>query len=95
LLALNDAIAVGCLRGLLDAGVRVPRDLSLAGFNNQDFGSMTTPTLTTIDQNIEATITAAAEMILAQLAAPPRAKPLIHMVQPELIVRESTGPARV
>jgi DNA-binding LacI/PurR family transcriptional regulator len=94
LLALNDAIAVGCLRGLQDAGLKVPRDISLAGFNNQDFGSMTTPTLTTVDQNIEATITTAAEIILAQLDTPPRAKPLVHLIEPTLIVRESTGPAK-
>ncbi len=94
LLALNDAIGVGALRGLHDAGVKVPREISVAGFNNQDFGSMTTPTLTTIDQNIEATIATAAEVILAQLGAPARAKPLVHMIEPALVVRESTGPAR-
>jgi DNA-binding LacI/PurR family transcriptional regulator len=94
LLALNDAIAVGALRGLHDAGVKVPREMSVAGFNNQDFGSMTTPTLTTIDQNIDATIATAADVILAQLGAPARAKPLVHMIEPALVVRESTGPAR-
>ncbi len=95
LLSLNDAIAMVALRGLLDAGLKVPRDISLAGFNNQDFGSMSTPTLTTIDQNIDDTITTAAEVILAQMGAPPRSKPLVHMIQPKLIVRESTGPAKV
>lgn len=95
LLALNDAIAIGCLRGLQDAGVKVPRDISVSGFNNQDFGSMTTPTLTTIDQNIESTVATAAEFILAQLDAPPRTKPIVHMIEPALVVRESTGPARV
>jgi DNA-binding LacI/PurR family transcriptional regulator len=74
--------------------VRVPREISVAGFNNQDFGSMTTPTLTTVDQNIEATIATAADVILAQLGAPARAKPLVHMIEPALVVRESTGPAR-
>jgi len=95
LLALNDAIAIGCLRGLQDAGLKVPRDISLAGFNNQDFGSMTMPTLTTIDQNIESTIATAADIILGQVDATPRAKPIISMIEPALVVRESTGPARV
>ncbi len=94
-LALNDAIAIGALRGLQDAGLKVPRDISLAGFNNQDISSMTSPTLTTIDQNIEATIATAADILLAQLDVPPRAKPLVHVVAPALVVRESTGPARV
>lgn len=94
LLALNDEIAIGALRGLQEAGLKVPRDMSLAGFNNQDISLMTTPTLTTIDQNIEATIATAANAILAQLNLPPRKRPLVHMIAPELVVRESTGPAR-
>ncbi len=91
LLALNDEIAIGALRGLQEAGLKIPRDISLAGFNNQDIGLMTTPTLTTIDQNIETTIGTAANAILAQLNLPPRVKPLVHMIEPKLIVRESTG----
>ena len=94
LLGLNDEIAIGALRGLQESGLKVPRDISLAGFNNQDIGAMTTPTLTTIDQNIEATIASAAEVIIAQLGQPPRTKPLVKMIAPALIVRESTGPAR-
>jgi DNA-binding LacI/PurR family transcriptional regulator len=95
LLALNDAIAIGALRGLHDAGVKVPREISVVGFNNEDVAGMTTPTLTTVDQNIEGTIATAAEVLLAQLNAAPRAKPIIRMITPALIVRESTGPARV
>jgi DNA-binding LacI/PurR family transcriptional regulator len=94
LLALNDAIAIGALRGLHDAGVKVPREISVVGFNNQDVAAMTTPTLTTVDQNIDGTIATAAEVILSQLDAPPRAKPIIRMIPAALVVRESTGPAR-
>jgi DNA-binding LacI/PurR family transcriptional regulator len=95
LLALNDEIAIGCLRGLQEAGLKVPRDVSVTGFNNQDISSMTTPTLTTIDQNIADTIAIAAKVILAQLDVPPRAKPLVQTITPALVVRESTGPAKV
>ena len=93
LLALNDEIAIGALRGLHDSGLKLPRDLSVSGFNNQDIAAMTTPTLTTIDQNIAATIATAGELILAQLAAPV-AKPVVKMIAPALVVRESTGPVR-
>jgi DNA-binding LacI/PurR family transcriptional regulator len=93
-LALNDAIAIGALRGLHDAGIKVPREISVVGFNNQDVAAMTTPTLTTVDQSIDATIATAAEVLLAQLDAVPRAKPIIRMIAPALVVRESTGPAR-
>ena len=93
LLALNDEIAIGALRGLQEAGLKIPRDMSLAGFNNQDMGLMTTPTLTTVDQNIESTIATAANAVLAQLNLPLRTRPLVHMIEPKLVVRESTGPA--
>lgn len=94
LLGLNDAIAIGALRGLHDAELKLPRDMSVVGFNNQDVAVMTTPTLTTVDQNIEGTIATAAEVVLGQLGAPPRAKPIIRMIPPALVVRESTGPTR-
>ena len=94
LLALNDEIAVGALRGLHELGLRVPRDFSVAGFNNQDVAAMTSPTLTTVEQNITTTIATAAELLLGQLDAPMKARPMIKLIAPELIVRESTGPAR-
>lgn len=94
LIALNDEIAIGAMRGLLDAGLKLPRDMSVAGFNNQEIGLMTSPSLTTVDQAIETTVATAAEMIFAQLDSPARAKPMIRTITPRLIVRESTGPAR-
>ncbi len=94
LLALNDEIAIGALRGLQDGGVKVPRDISVTGFNNQPVSAVTMPTLTTVNQNIDETIATAAEIILAQLDAPPKAKPVVRLITGELIVRESTGPVR-
>lgn len=91
----NDEIAIGALRGLQDAGLKLPRDASITGFNNQDICQMTAPTLTTIDQNIEATVATAAELILSQLDLPLRAKPIIRTIEPRLVIGESTGPVKV
>ncbi len=90
--ALNDEIAIGTLRGLLDAGWKIPRDASVSGFNNQDLCEMTDPTLTSVDQNIVGTIAAATEMIFAQLGGAGRAKPLVRTITPEVMYRASTGP---
>ena len=92
-LALNDAIAIGALRGFQEAGLKVPRDVSVAGFNNQEICHMTTPTLTTIDQNIAATVGAATEIVLAQIGKPLRPKPTVQTIEPRLVVGESSGPA--
>ncbi|NBW88124.1 MAG: hypothetical protein EBR23_15170, partial [Planctomycetia bacterium] len=76
LLALNDEIAIGAVGGLQDAGLKVPRDLSVIGFNNQEVSLLISPTLTTVDQNIAETVAAAAEVLLAQLTGQVGAKPV-------------------
>lgn len=93
-LALNDEIAAGALRGFADAGLAVPRDVSVTGFNNQDLCDMTAPTLTSVDQRIDATAETAAELIFAQIAGPTPTKPLLRLIAPDFIERESIGPAR-
>lgn len=93
LLALNDEIAIGALRGLQEAGLKLPRDMSVTGFNNQAVAAMTTPTLTTVNQNIDTTIASAAEILLGQIDMPPKSKPIVRMITGELVIRESTAQA--
>jgi DNA-binding LacI/PurR family transcriptional regulator len=93
-LGFNDEIAIGALRGFQEAGVRVPTDVSVTGFNNQDISQMTWPALTTVDQNIERTVEVAAEFALAQIGKPIRAKPIVRTIKPKLVVRESTSGVR-
>jgi DNA-binding LacI/PurR family transcriptional regulator len=94
-IALNDEIAVGALRGFTDAGLKLPRDASVVGFNNQDLCEMTTPTLTSVDQNIAGTIATSVEVIFSQLSAGARVRPIIRTIPPQLVVRASTGPVPV
>jgi DNA-binding LacI/PurR family transcriptional regulator len=89
----NDEIAIGALRGLQDRGLRLPRDASITGFNNQDICHMTSPTLSTVDQNIDETIATAANLIFSQLGKPLGPKPVIRTIEPKLIIGESTGAA--
>ena len=93
LIALNDEIAVGALQACRTAGLRVPQDISVAGFNNQDICLMTTPQLTSVDQQIPSTVDAAINLLLPQIGRPLRARPLLHTIAPLLVVRESTGAA--
>ncbi len=50
LFCISDVLAVGALRALADAGIRVPEDVSVAGFDGQELASFTVPRLTTIKQ---------------------------------------------
>jgi DNA-binding LacI/PurR family transcriptional regulator len=94
-IALNDEIAIGAMHAFQQGGLVVPADLSIAGFNNQDICEMTTPGLTSVDQQIGNTIVAAMEVLLAQLKEPAHAKPTVRLIAPALVVRGSTGPKRV
>ncbi|MEN9637230.1 MAG: hypothetical protein RL077_5634 [Verrucomicrobiota bacterium] len=89
--AVNDETAVGAQLEFQALGLRVPEDLSVVGFNNQNFCQMVRPQLTSVDQQIEPTVRAAAEIVLAALSRPlPRTPPLC-LIEPVLVVRGSTG----
>lgn len=49
ILAMNDVMAVGAMRAASDAGVVIPRDLSIIGFDNREFSSYLIPRITTMD----------------------------------------------
>ncbi len=91
-LALNDEIAIGAMHGLQAAGLDIPGDAAVVGFNNREICAMTRPTLTSIDQQIGETIRVGAEVLLGQIGQPPRAKPILRTIEPRLIVRQSTDP---
>ena len=49
----SDDIAIGVCRAILRAGLRIPEDIAVVGFDNYDYAALVTPTLTTIDQPLE------------------------------------------
>ncbi len=93
-IAVNDETAVGALLEFQALGRRVPGDVSVVGFNNQNICEMTTPPLTSVDQQIEQTMRAAADMLMSALQRRSAGKPKMKMIQPLLVVRGSTGRAR-
>jgi len=90
--ALNDEVAIGAMHGFQAAGLRVPQDVSVAGFNNQDICLMPTPLLTSVDQQVQLTVDAAVDQLLGQIGRPPHPHPQVQMISPKLVVRDSTGP---
>ncbi len=92
-MALNDEIGAGAIRGFAEAGLGVPSHVSVAGFNNQDLCLVSTPQLTSVDQQIEQTVDTAMSMLLRQIGKPPPSTPMVELIHPQLVLRESTGPA--
>lgn len=92
-LAVNDEVAIGAMLGFQNAGLNVPRDVSVVGFNNQEICQMTAPSITSVDQQINETIAAAADVLHVQLAQPTE-KRITRLIPPVFVPRGSTGPAR-
>jgi DNA-binding LacI/PurR family transcriptional regulator len=93
-LSFNDIAAIGCIRALHDVGLRVPEDVSVVGFDDIKEAAFQTPSLTTIRQPLHQMGALAVRTLLQQLGgANGNGLPQIA-VEPELIIRESTGPSR-
>jgi LacI family transcriptional regulator len=90
--AVNDLAAAGALQAAEEAGLQVPRDLSLVGFNDLPTAVHTVPRLTTMRQPLQDMGVMAARRLLARLAGDATEQAPI-VVPLTLVVRESTGPA--
>ncbi len=97
LIAANDQMAVGAIQTLREAGVSIPREMSVTGFDNLDLGRRLHPTLTTIEQDPAKLMERAGALLIEQikLSSAERGKSVDEKVRPVLIVGESTGPAPV
>ncbi len=89
--AANDLTAIGCLAALGEAGLRVPEDLALAGFDDIPIARYVAPALTTIRVPIAALGAAALEMLAKSLETPGSQVPLSTTMPVELVVRRSCG----
>jgi DNA-binding LacI/PurR family transcriptional regulator len=101
-LAFDDLTSLGAIRALSQAGRRVPDDCSVIGFDDVPLAAVSTPGITTIRQPMEQMGQLAAEWVLNSLsgikspvgddASSPAG--LLHLLPPELVIRESTARRR-
>jgi len=88
----SDPLALGAIRATRRAGLSVPKDISVVGFDDSAFMNCTEPPLTTVRQPIESLGRAAVTLLVNQIeGATVTAEELLF--EPELVVRGSTGPA--
>ncbi|GAA1973665.1 LacI family DNA-binding transcriptional regulator [Isoptericola halotolerans] len=90
-LAGNDQLALGILRALWERGLRVPDDVSVVGFDDVAGAAYFVPPLTTVRQPFATLGAHCVAMVLASLSGETVA---VERIEPELVVRSSTGPPR-
>jgi len=94
LFAFNDISAIGAVRAFRDAGLRVPEDISVVGFDDIQAAAYLTPRLTTVRQPLRQMGEMAAKQLLKRISNADGKVPQLISMAPELVVRESTAPAR-
>ena len=81
-------MAIGAIRALRDAGLRVPADVSVMGFDGLTVGEYTVPTLSTIRQSVDAMAQRSVDILMENIgrSQPPRYETVPFFVE----LREST-----
>lgn len=91
--AFNDLIALGAMRVMQEAGIRIPHDVAVVGFDDIDETKYTLPSLSSIDPGREEIAEVAVEYLIERIAHPDTPlPPREHLTAFRLIERESSAP---
>ena len=90
--AANDMMALGCLYAFAQAGLAVPDDIALAGFDDIPLARFVHPSLTTMRVSIAELGASALKRLLVQIDADEAAAAERHVLTPELVVRATSSP---
>lgn len=89
--ASNDMMAIGCLFALNEAGLQVPRDIALAGFDDIPIARFVTPPLTTVRVRIADLGERALERLALIIDSAEPVRNSMQTINPELVIRNSCG----
>jgi LacI family transcriptional regulator len=86
----NDPVAIGAMKAIAEAGLRVPQDIAILGAGNVRYSDVLSVPLTTVDQGTCQIGTLAAELLLERMAAKRGMRARKILITPKLVEREST-----
>jgi len=89
--ATNDPAAIGAMKAIWAAGLRVPEDIAVVGVGDIALGDLLRVPLTTVSWSRQEEGRRAAELLLERIGPKPQAPPQRIVIPPELIVRRSSG----
>lgn len=92
-IAINDYAALGIIQSIHEHGQKIPRDISVVSYDNTYIAETTVPALTSIDYNYEEYGSLLIKTAIGRLAGEAPSK--FQIVEPSLVVRESSSRARV
>jgi LacI family transcriptional regulator len=87
----NDPTAAGAMKAILEAGVGIPAEIKVIGVGNVHYSDLLRVPLSTIDQGSATIGQQAAEILMKTIGSKRRRPPRTVIIEPTLIVRESTG----
>ncbi|MBA2265897.1 MAG: LacI family DNA-binding transcriptional regulator [Chloroflexi bacterium] len=93
-ITMSDVTAIGILAAAIDAGMTIPDDLSIVGFDDIPAASWTSPRLTTVHQPIREKGRRAALRLISAIRSGSEHRPVVEVLPTRLVVRGSTAPPR-
>ncbi len=91
-IGINDSASAGAMNCILEHGFRIPEDISVVGYDNTLICNVVTPKLTSVDYNYDdfaEKLIATVEGVYSSASLPP-----LQLIEPSLIIRDSSGKAR-
>jgi LacI family transcriptional regulator len=88
-LAFDDVTAYGAIRAVFEAGLRVPDDIAVVGFDDLSVSAFYNPPLTTVRQPVEEESAVVAQYLVAAMEGQPDRQPECRVFDPQLIIRKS------
>jgi len=87
----TDLLAIGAMRALADAGVRVPSEVAVAGFDDLDEGRFSVPRLTTVSPNKARIASAALDLLIARIGGDTERGHHLGQTDYKVVLRESSA----
>jgi LacI family transcriptional regulator len=90
----NDPVAIGAMKAICEAGLRIPDDIAVVGAGNVHYSDVLAVPLTTIDQGVDQIGLRAAKLLIEQMGSKRVLPPQKVLIAPKLVMRESTRRSR-
>ncbi len=87
----NDPVAIGAMRAIAEAGLRVPEDIAVAGAGNVHYSDFLAVPLTTVDQGTCEIGKRAADLLLERIGSKRKLPAKKILIEPRLVIRQSTA----